>query len=74
LLRRHNATVMLVALQKCDQETIDELRLIFHTFDKNGNGLLDKNDLVEVTQKSGVLSEQRHHRINEAEVFADDVI
>lgn len=58
--------VMLVALQKCDQETINELHFIFHSFDKDGNGLLEKNDLVQVTRRSGCLSsspQQQHEQI-----------
>lgn len=39
--------VILVALQKVDQETIDELKQIFHSLDKNGNGILDRGDLVD---------------------------
>jgi Ca2+-binding EF-hand superfamily protein len=41
---------MLVALQKCDQETIDDLRAIFRSLDMNGNGLLEKDDLVDLTR------------------------
>ena len=43
---------MLVALQKVDQESIDDLRAIFNNLDTNGNGVLDKDDLVELTQSS----------------------
>jgi potassium channel subfamily K len=43
---------MLVALQKVDQSTIDELKDIFHVLDRNDNGMLEKDDLVEITQSS----------------------
>lgn len=43
---------MLVALQKVDQESIDDLRDIFNNLDTNSNGVLDKDDLVELTQSS----------------------
>ena len=42
---------MLVALQKVDQESIDELKAIFHSLDTNGNGVLDKDDLVGLNKK-----------------------
>jgi len=44
-------TVMLVALQKVEQETIDDLKQIFHALDTNGNGTLDKDDLVGLNEK-----------------------
>ena len=43
--------VMLVALQKCDQETIDELKDIFQSLDINDNGVIDKDDLIENTRR-----------------------
>lgn len=39
--------VMLVALQKVEQETIDDLKQIFHSLDTNGNGILDRGDLLD---------------------------
>ena len=42
---------MLVALQKCDQETIDELKDIFQSLDINDNGVIDKDDLIENTRR-----------------------
>ena len=42
---------MLVALQKCDQETIDELKDIFQSLDINDNGVIDKDDLIENTHR-----------------------
>lgn len=50
---------MLVALQKCDQEIMDDLKSIFNSLDKDGNGLLDKEDLVELAQSSGLLLQRR---------------
>jgi hypothetical protein len=41
---------MLVALQKVDRATIDELKGIFDTLDTNKNGVLDESDLVELTE------------------------
>jgi Ca2+-binding EF-hand superfamily protein len=43
---------MLVALQRVDQSAIDELRDIFYALDRNGNGMLEKDDLVEITQQT----------------------
>lgn len=43
---------MLVALQKVDKESIDELKRLFDSLDKDGNGVLDKEDLVEYTEDS----------------------
>jgi len=41
---------MLIALQKVDRRTIDELKMIFHSLDTNGNGYLDEADLAELVQ------------------------
>jgi hypothetical protein len=43
-------TFMLVALQKVDRESIDDLKTIFRSLDTNGNGMLDKDDLVELAE------------------------
>ena len=43
---------MLVALQKVDQESIDELISLFKSLDSNGNGVLDKDDIVEIAESS----------------------
>ena len=37
---------MLVSLQKVDAAFLDDLKAIFHDLDSNGNGFLDKDDLV----------------------------
>jgi hypothetical protein len=42
---------MLVALQKVDQESIDELKAIFEALDTNGNGKLEKEDLVALNER-----------------------
>jgi len=42
---------MLVALQRVDQEAIDELKTIFHALDANGNGKLEKDDLVALNER-----------------------
>jgi len=39
-------TFMLVALQKVDRELLDELRAVFRALDTNGNGMLEKDDLI----------------------------
>lgn len=39
-------TFMLVMLQKVDRESIDQLKDIFHSIDRNDNGFIDKEDLV----------------------------
>jgi Ion channel/EF-hand domain pair len=44
---------MLVALQKVDKESIDELKTIFQSLDKNGNGTLEKEDLVDLVEERG---------------------
>ncbi len=41
---------MLVALQKVDRETIDQLKSIFDSLDTNKNGLLEEEDLVELAE------------------------
>jgi Ca2+-binding EF-hand superfamily protein len=51
-------TFMLVALQKVDKESIDDLRAIFRSLDTNGNGMLEKDDLVEIVQKSNIQEQQ----------------
>eukprot|EP00977_Amphora_coffeiformis_P026663 scaffold28921_cov191-Amphora_coffeaeformis.AAC.4 len=43
---------MLVALQKVEQEFIDDLREIFDNLDTTGNGILEKRDLVKLTKKN----------------------
>lgn len=43
---------MLVALQKVDKESMDDLKTIFKCLDKNGNGTLEKEDLVDLVQAS----------------------
>ena len=43
---------MLVALQKVDQEVIDDLREIFEKLDVTGDGTLDKRDLVKRTKRN----------------------
>lgn len=39
-------TFMLVALQKVDRELLEELRAVFISLDRNGNGMLEKDDLI----------------------------
>jgi hypothetical protein len=43
---------MLVALQKVDEEVIDDLRQIFDKFDTTGRGMLDKRALVKRTKRN----------------------
>lgn len=45
---------MLVALQKVDQESIDELVSLFKSLDSNGNGVLDKDDIIELAESSAL--------------------
>jgi potassium channel subfamily K len=47
-------TFMLVALQKVDRESIDDLKTIFRSLDKNGNGMIDQDDLVELAERFDV--------------------
>lgn len=42
---------MLVSLQKVDREYLDELQRIFQSMDTNGNGVLEKSDLVAMAMK-----------------------
>jgi Ca2+-binding EF-hand superfamily protein len=51
---------MLVALQKVDQESIDELKELFKNLDSNGNGVLDKDDVVAITESSPLYDIQVH--------------
>ena len=44
---------MLVALQKVDKETIQDLKDAFYSLDRNRNGQIDKEDLVDFTQTDG---------------------
>lgn len=41
---------MLVALQKVDEEVIDDLRHIFENLDTTRTGSLDKRDLIKLTK------------------------
>lgn len=43
---------MLVALQKCDQDIINDLKYIFRRLDTNNNGFLEKEDLIKITNES----------------------
>ena len=43
---------MLVALQKVDRDTIDELKSIFDTLDTNKNGVLEPEDLVDLAEEN----------------------
>ena len=43
---------MLIALQKVDRQTIEELKTIFQDLDRNGNGLLEEKDLEEIAQEN----------------------
>jgi hypothetical protein len=47
---------MLVALQKVDKESIDGLKLIFKSLDANGNGMLEKGDLVRLSKRHCIAS------------------
>jgi hypothetical protein len=47
-------TFMLVALQKVDRESIDDLKTIFRSLDKNGNGMIDHDDLVDLADRFDV--------------------
>lgn len=51
---------MLVALQKVDQESIDELKELFKNLDSNGNGVLDKDDVIAITESSPLHDMQVH--------------
>lgn len=51
---------MLVALQKVDQESIDELKALFKSLDSNGNGVLDKEDVVAIAEASPLHDIQMH--------------
>jgi hypothetical protein len=51
---------MLVALQKVDQESIDELKELFKNLDSNGNGVLDKDDVIAMTESSPLYEIQTH--------------
>lgn len=52
-------TFMLVALQKVDRSTIDQLKSIFDSLDTNGNGLLEEDDLVELAEENYLPTLQR---------------
>lgn len=41
---------MLVALQKVDRETVEQLKSIFDSLDTNRNGLLEEQDIVELAE------------------------
>jgi len=42
---------LLVALQKVDRATIDELSEVFDSLDKNGNGTLEAEDLIDLAEE-----------------------
>lgn len=50
---------LLVALQKVDEEFIDELKAIFVALDRNGNGKLEKDDLVALNERPAWTDLQR---------------
>jgi len=50
--REDFVTFMLVALQKVDRSTIDELREIFDRLDTHGDGLLDAGDLIDLAEEN----------------------
>ena len=50
---------MLIALQKVDRRTIEELKTIFHSLDSNGNGYLEEADLREWVDASYLPTLQR---------------
>ena len=60
--REDFVTFMLVALQKVDRQTIDELRNIFESLDANGNGLLEENDLVVLAEENYLPTVKRIHK------------
>jgi EF hand len=41
---------MLQALQKVDRSTVQKLRDIFDSLDTNGNGILEYDDLIEISR------------------------
>jgi voltage-gated potassium channel len=43
---------MLQALQKVDRSTVQKLRDIFDALDRNGNGILEYDDLIEIRQSN----------------------
>eukprot|EP00549_Striatella_unipunctata_P015205 CAMPEP_0118702200 /NCGR_PEP_ID=MMETSP0800-20121206/17737_1 /TAXON_ID=210618 ORGANISM="Striatella unipunctata, Strain CCMP2910" /NCGR_SAMPLE_ID=MMETSP0800 /ASSEMBLY_ACC=CAM_ASM_000638 /LENGTH=400 /DNA_ID=CAMNT_0006603331 /DNA_START=81 /DNA_END=1283 /DNA_ORIENTATION=+ len=43
---------MLVAMQKVDKESIDELKAVFRKLDADGSGVLQKNDLILVSNRA----------------------
>lgn len=49
---------MLVALGKVDHDSIDELKAVFDSLDKDGNGILCKEDLVEIADESPLMEIQ----------------
>ncbi len=49
---------MLVALGKVDRDSIDELKAVFDSLDKDGNGILRKEDLVEIAEESPLMEIQ----------------
>ena len=51
-------TFMLVSLQKVDKKFLDDLKTIFRSLDTNDNGMIDKDDLVELHQR--IHSPHRH--------------
>jgi hypothetical protein len=50
---------MLMALQKVDKSTIEELQGVFDSLDSNGDGLLKEEDLVELAEENYLPTLQR---------------
>ena len=50
--REEFISFMLVALQKVEQSTIDELKAVFDSLDTTGNGFLEEDDLVELAEEN----------------------
>jgi potassium channel subfamily K, other eukaryote len=44
-------TFMLISLQKVDKKFLNDLKTIFRSLDTNDNGMIDKDDLVELHQR-----------------------
>lgn len=62
---------MLVALQKVDQDSMDELKALFSSLDTDGNGVLNHDDLVELTEASPLTEIQEE--IIEGEIASEEL-
>lgn len=59
---------MLVALNKVEKEDLDEIHELFDRLDKDGNGSLTKDDVVQKGWEHALLTSRRNLGLDQSEV------